>query len=195
MPTSVRQFDLSPLRGAGKTCLVASVLIGAYGCFGLQRAIGLATDGRPASARVFYTDHLARSADDPLDPWHREARYSTVAYRTVVFQTGSGERVVDQSYFSFGNIQRDGLISPKVVPQERTASILFDPADPKEWVFEGFYSHWGLPIASLLGALGWGFYALAVGMGWIPVFRLRIAFLGTRPQAAGTRLVAAAKQA
>lgn len=173
---------MSPLGRWGNACLAAAAVVGLYGCYRLYESVELSARGCKATASVFYMDHLARDPNDPLDPWHKEARFSTRAYRTVTFVTDQGLRVVDQSCLSFHNIHRDNsLVSPKIVPRETSAELIYDPADPNRFLFTDGWSLWGFATTCVSTALAWFGYAWAVGSGWIVPPTIRFRLRSTKP--------------
>jgi len=183
---NIRQFqiDLRPIGRFGRCCIGLGIVLGVYGCYRLYLTSELAASGRRAEALVTYMDHRLRSTDEPIDPWHKEGRYSNRAYRTVVFTDESGRRIVDQPCVSWHHIHRDGLIHPSVVPQAHTATVVYNPADPTRWAFDDFWSLWGLPLLAVVDALGILLFTAAYRAGWIRPLRVRLALRvgGASPQ-------------
>jgi len=123
--------------------------LSAYGLYGLDLTGGLISDGKQAAALMTFMDHRLRSADEPVEPWHNEVRWSRRAWRTIAFTADSGERVVSQPMFSLDNIRRRGFIKSKGVPKDEHGFVLYDPADPHRWQFNDVYSLWVLPISAV----------------------------------------------
>lgn len=181
------QIDLRPIGRFGRYCVGLGVVLSVYGCYRLYLTLTLLETGRRAEALVTHMDHRLRSVDEPIEPWHKEGRYSTWAYRTVVFTDATGRRIVDQPFVSWHHIHRDGLIYPSVVPQACTATVLYDPADPARWVFDDLWSLWGLPLLAVGGGLGVLSFTAVYLAGWIrPVrFRLAVRVGGASPDGVG----------
>ncbi len=161
------QLDLSPVGRGRKVYLLLGTLLGLYGGYRMYLTSLLVAGGQAAQARVVYMDHRLRTPDDPIDPWHKEARFSRRAFRTVVFTAGNGLRVVDQPWISWDNYASKGLLSPKRIPQERTAAILYDPSQPARWLFDDITSLWLTPSVCMCLGAALLLFAAAVQQGWI----------------------------
>ncbi len=175
MKAKRRKLDLTLTGPLQRYYLVLAAVVASYGVYRLYLTSRLCGFGYRTEAIITYMDHILRSSDEVIEPWHQKVRFCRRAYRTVIFTAGH-RRIVHQSRFSRHNYRSKGFVRWKNVAEDRVATVLYDPANPSCWLFDDPTSLWTTPLSLIGIGVGFLFLSGASQAGWLRPPRLRFAF-------------------
>lgn len=145
----------------------AGTALSAYGLYRLKTTAMFKKTALAATASVIYLDDRLHSPDDPIDPWDNVGPHDRYSYRTIVFNTDTGSRVVWQSRFSSTwRINLWGFYHRTLVPDDETIKILYNPDDPQEWRHATFGGLWAWAIAGLAAGVVLLAFAASLELGY-----------------------------
>lgn len=117
--------------------LTTTFLIGlacaGYAFYHLYGNWKLVDNGVRTTASVFYLDMRLDRIHSSSFKYYRVDDYSDECFKTVVYHTKGGERIIWQSRIS---TDLPDWLRGEHVYEERAASILYDPENPHYWEFE-----------------------------------------------------------
>lgn len=132
------------------TTFLLGLAAGGYAMYHLYRNWKLTENSERTTATVMYLDTPLRRIRGEIRDYHRVGGYDEDCYKTVVFYTRGGERVVWQSAISVDVPDWLRGLDPS---EDRAASILYDPNDPQYWEFDkpmAMFVNW---FALLIGGM------------------------------------------
>lgn len=131
------------------TTFIVGLVCAGYASYHLYRNWTLTDHSERTTATVMYLDRTLSTIGGEISEYDRANEYSESTYKTVVYHTKGGEKIVWQSWFGVeGNFWDD-----ESDYEDQTAAIVYDPADPDYWEYDNFTSMFVNWFALLLGGL------------------------------------------
>ncbi len=109
------------------------MLCAGWAFYHLYRNWKLSDNAVRTTATVMYLDTRVDRIRGEISKYHRVTEYSDECFKTVVYHTKGGEKIVWQSRVS---VDMPDWMRPHSVYEEHAASILYDPEDPHYWEYD-----------------------------------------------------------
>lgn len=145
--------------------MVLGLTCAAWGLCALRETDSFCRRAIRTDALVTYLDRRLPDSDTEIRPIDRASEWAGPCFKTVVFKQSDGRQVVWQAPFSVRRSKLLSLSNQYAVPEDRTASVLYEAGRAMEFRFDAFASLWlGGLLALIFGLLLLGL-ATATGLG------------------------------
>ncbi len=143
-----------------------------WGLLGIRRTMDFRNRGVITQATITHLDRRLDSPNDPIEPWHKADSASSECYRTIIFHTPHGRRVVKQSALSVVSQANGPGVYYTHVPEDQLVRVRYDPLRPDDFQMANVAAQWVVPYGFVVAGLLLLFAAAAMGSEWPFVGRL-----------------------